>query len=61
MHEPDVEDRHDEEDSYNVKMSATYNWADGYRVASAHGVVRCNVQKREVWVKNYIYDVATGR
>jgi hypothetical protein len=57
MQEPVVEEQPGEDNSYNVKMSATYDWQDGYRVASAKGVVRFQVQNREVRVKNYIYDV----
>jgi hypothetical protein len=57
MQEPVVKERPGEENSYNVKMSATYDWQDGNRVASAHGMVRCYVEKREVRVKNYIYDL----
>ena len=44
--------------SYDVKMSATYNWSDGYRVATAQGVVECKPEQREVRVINYIYDVS---
>lgn len=57
MHEPSVEERRGELDSFNVKMSATYDWQDGYRVASACGIVRCKTEKKEVRVLNYHYDV----
>lgn len=58
LHEPSVEERVGEVKSYDVKMSATYNWSDGYRVATAQGVVECKPEQREVRVINYIYDVS---
>jgi hypothetical protein len=60
MHEPSVELRPGEEDSYNVKMSATYDWEDGFRVASAHGVVRCVRAQKDIRVLNYVYDVTSN-
>ena len=59
LHEPTVEQRPGEEHSYNVKMCATYDWQDAFRIASAHGVVQCHPEKREVCVLNYIYDVSS--
>lgn len=53
-----MEERSGELNSFNVSMSATYDWTDGLRVASAKGIVRCNAEKREVRVKNYIYKIS---
>ena len=59
LHEPTVEQRPGEEHSYNVKMCATYDWQDAFRIASAQGVVQCQPEKREISVLNYIYDVSS--
>ena len=58
MEEPVVEEVPGEDESYNVKMSATYDWEDGYLVAKAQGIVRCNAAKREVRVKDYMYKIS---
>lgn len=54
--EPSIIQKADE--SFDVKMSAEYDKSNVYRVASAHGVVRCLPSKQEVRVENYIYDVS---
>jgi len=54
-----VDRRPGEEHGYNVKMCATYDWEDAFRIASAQGVVRCNPEKKEISVLNYIYDVTS--
>mmetsp|Transcript_5017 Transcript_5017/g.12709 ORF Transcript_5017/g.12709 Transcript_5017/m.12709 type:complete len:342 (-) Transcript_5017:360-1385(-) len=41
--------------SYLVSMSATYDWEDAYRVATARGVV--HFKNKEIRVENYAYDL----
>lgn len=59
LHEPTVEDRPGPGISYHVKMCATYDWQDAFRIASAQGVVQCNPDAKEVSVMNYMYDVTS--
>ena len=59
LHEPTVEDRPGSENSFQVKMCATYDWEDMFRIASAQGVVKCDPEKKEVSVLNYIYDITS--
>lgn len=59
LHEPTVDRRPDEKHGYNVKMCATYDWEDAFRIASAQGVVRCEPEKEQISVLNYIYDVTS--
>jgi hypothetical protein len=47
-------------EAYLVSMSATYDWEDAYRVATARGVVRFKVRadgNKEIRVENYAYDL----
>mmetsp|Transcript_5016 Transcript_5016/g.12708 ORF Transcript_5016/g.12708 Transcript_5016/m.12708 type:complete len:349 (-) Transcript_5016:272-1318(-) len=41
--------------SYVVSMSATYDWEDAYRVATARGIV--HFKNKEIRVENYAYDL----
>ena len=59
LHEPTVEERPGLGSSYHVKMCATYDWQDAFRIASAQGVVQCNPDAKEVSVLNYMYDVTS--
>jgi len=59
LHEPNVDPRPGEENVFNVKMCATYDWQDAFRIASAQGVVKCNPDAKEVSVLNYIYDITS--
>jgi hypothetical protein len=54
-----VEERPGAGTSFYVKMCATYDWQDAFRIASAHGVVQCDPEGKEVSVLNYIYDVTS--
>jgi hypothetical protein len=59
LHEPTVEQRPGTESRFHVKMCATYDWQDAFRIASAQGVILCDPEAKEVSVLNYIYDVTS--
>lgn len=54
-----MEERSGGGNSFNVKMCATYDWEDMFRIASAQGIVKCDPDAKEVSVFNYIYDVTS--
>lgn len=57
LHEPEVKER-SEPNTFDVRMSATYDWEGCSTSAIARGIVHCLPSKKEVRVEDYTYKVS---